>query len=168
MTSFNSLSPSLSGSLAAPRQRSERIVQFGKCKSTLNMEAFGLSVSCSNKNVRQVCEPGFFSASSLLSENLPNTLNKSYTLVGSNCDHSKNHNAQRAPLPPPKRDERNMHVRFALVCGMKGGSSEPQVSFSSAFFCPWEEFGKSWRCDCQRHKCARVLRVLILFIYLPL
>lgn len=70
MTSFNSLSlPSLSGSLSAPRQRSERIAQFGKCKSTLNMEAFGLSVSCSNKNVRQVCEPGFLGASSLLSAN---------------------------------------------------------------------------------------------------
>lgn len=60
MTSFNSLSLSLSNS--APRQRLERNAQFQNRKSPLNMGAFGLSVSCCNKNVCQVCEPRFLCA----------------------------------------------------------------------------------------------------------
>lgn len=56
MTSFNS-PPRPSPSLL-PRRRSERIAHFGNHKSPLNMGAFGPSVSCCNKNVRQACEPG--------------------------------------------------------------------------------------------------------------
>lgn len=53
--------------LSAPRQRSERNAQFENRKAPLNMRAFGLSVSCCNKNVCQVCEPRFLCVPSPLS-----------------------------------------------------------------------------------------------------
>lgn len=80
MTSFNSFSPTLSPSCSLlPRQRSERIAQIGNHKSPLNMGAFGLSVSCCNKNVRQVCELGVPQCFKPLSTHMRKTPNKSLT-----------------------------------------------------------------------------------------
>lgn len=99
MTSFNSFSPTLFPSLL-PRQRSERIAQFGNHKSPLNMGAFGLSVSCCNKNVRQVCETrGSSVPLSLLSTHMHNTPNKSLT------DTCRNHTAQTSQWKPVQQCE---------------------------------------------------------------